>query len=368
MASVFISYSRTDKEIADQINEMLTSHGIDVWQDVDNIRSGKLWTIEIDYALQDSYALLVICSEAAKKSVNVTYEWANARGLGYVEIIPIYFGDREKEVPAQLLTNESLKYGDSNFWQKLIGDLEQIQLNDSLTNVHIPREAGKYHRELAYRAFYTTYLDDNLDAIRTLAKTDHPIARELLINGLNHPNKAIKGQILVSMREEFFRDSRAIQKLAELLMSDRDFTRRHNVQIILGRMGTDAMATLLHMFKDATEPYQFNAIFSTLLEIKEPSCIDFIEHWLQSGQLKIVEQIFNTMSAFDVGTRSQDDFRRELFQRTLDHIITIIESSEDNPSETTDTLRRTGLNLIAKMKTSEANKYINDRKKAGLPV
>src|SRR5687767_11084991 len=109
MPVVFISYSRFDKEIADDLRNTLVRYEIDAitpWQDTRDIRGGERWHLEIDRAIQDSFAMLVICTQEAKISPNVTYEWAYALGMNNAAVIPIYFDSVDDRVPVQLKTHE----------------------------------------------------------------------------------------------------------------------------------------------------------------------------------------------------------------------------------------------------------------------
>jgi adenylate cyclase len=75
---VFISYSRKDSQYARMIVEHLKQRGIDVWMD-DRIEYGSKWTTEIEKALNESPAVIVIMSPNSKESEWVQNEVAYAQ-------------------------------------------------------------------------------------------------------------------------------------------------------------------------------------------------------------------------------------------------------------------------------------------------
>src|SRR5262245_50133211 len=87
---IFISYSREDAaEFAVSIlSKILKDIGFEAWVDDRGIPPGTIWTEEIDKAIKDSLATIVVITPGAAKSQNVTYEYAFARGSGK-RVIPV---------------------------------------------------------------------------------------------------------------------------------------------------------------------------------------------------------------------------------------------------------------------------------------
>jgi adenylate cyclase len=81
MASVFLSYARDDAEVAKQLAGLIARAGHDVWWDRD-IQGGSHFSSEIDKALQDADAVLVLWTEASIKSAWVQDEAAEGRDSG----------------------------------------------------------------------------------------------------------------------------------------------------------------------------------------------------------------------------------------------------------------------------------------------
>lgn len=90
-AYVFISYAH--EEVSTYFVRSLRDHlhktGIRTWQDINDIRVGQLWSVEIDRAIGESLAVIAVFTPAAAASQYVTYEWSYALGLGK-PILPIW--------------------------------------------------------------------------------------------------------------------------------------------------------------------------------------------------------------------------------------------------------------------------------------
>jgi adenylate cyclase len=81
MARVFLSYARDDVEIARQLAALIAQAGHQVWWDRD-IQGGSHFSSEIDKALQEADAVLVLWTETSIKSAWVQDEAAEGRDSG----------------------------------------------------------------------------------------------------------------------------------------------------------------------------------------------------------------------------------------------------------------------------------------------
>ncbi len=97
-ARVFISYQRTDSDIARRVRDHLHAHGLGTWMDQYDIAVGAYWPDEIDQALAESDAVVGILSPDAVASRNVKNEWdwaiANDRRLVLVQVAPCVLSHR----------------------------------------------------------------------------------------------------------------------------------------------------------------------------------------------------------------------------------------------------------------------------------
>jgi hypothetical protein len=220
MSRVFISYARRDGiPYAEEIEQRLALHKLNPWRDITDIAAGHPWNREIDDAIADSYAMIVITTEAACKSVGVTYEWTRALTLGNTKVIVIYFPDKRNHIPQQLNTLHQLEWGHMDFWVKLTETLQRFQAEDGLVEVRIPVEADSQLKRLALQAFNNTFSwDTNVHAINALIDMPNDaVARQILINGLNSRRYRTVEHILKKMNEYGFQDECSFQKLYEIL-------------------------------------------------------------------------------------------------------------------------------------------------------
>lgn len=72
---IFISYSRADQNEVRKLYHDLVDRGVNCWLDVEHIPPGADWDAELEKAIKDSVAFIVICTPTSMKSKNVQAEW-----------------------------------------------------------------------------------------------------------------------------------------------------------------------------------------------------------------------------------------------------------------------------------------------------
>ncbi len=121
---IFISYVHEDGDFVDILSNKLKEAGFETWIDI-ALRAGEDWRAEIDQAIENSYALLVINTPQASTSPYVTYEWAFASGKG-IKIIPIILKPTENIHPRlKVLQHLDFKDRKARPWDQLV-DLLKI--------------------------------------------------------------------------------------------------------------------------------------------------------------------------------------------------------------------------------------------------
>jgi hypothetical protein len=88
----FISHAKEDGDFAENLKGRMREVGHDGWIDIDILEAGVDWRKEIDAAILDSQALILILSPDSRQSEYVTYEWAFALGSG-LRIVPLMLRD-----------------------------------------------------------------------------------------------------------------------------------------------------------------------------------------------------------------------------------------------------------------------------------
>ena len=89
MAKIFLSYAREDVDAAKQLAGCIASAGHEVWWDR-HIQGGSRFSDEIDRALKDAEAVVVMWSDASVASAWVQDEAAEGRDSG--RLVPVALG------------------------------------------------------------------------------------------------------------------------------------------------------------------------------------------------------------------------------------------------------------------------------------
>ena len=102
---VFISYPHADEQATELVRSLLPSldaKGIRYWDD-SRIRAGASWQEEIDQALSDTQAFVVVVTPASASSARVNFEIGVAAGRSSeapLPIIPVLAGNaRAEDIP-----------------------------------------------------------------------------------------------------------------------------------------------------------------------------------------------------------------------------------------------------------------------------
>lgn len=87
--SVFISYSRRDKEFIKRLSSDLRRDVINVWYD-DRLRAGDAWQVQLAQAIEVMHICLLVMSPSSLASENVAWELEQARKAGKT-ILPVLY-------------------------------------------------------------------------------------------------------------------------------------------------------------------------------------------------------------------------------------------------------------------------------------
>lgn len=109
---VFISYSRKDSAIARTFKTVLESTGLDVFLDVDDIRSGQLWEDELKRRIERAQIFQIFWSSNYSQSENCKQEWEYAlkqnKDEGYIR--PVFWEKPLSPKPPEELNKFNFKY------------------------------------------------------------------------------------------------------------------------------------------------------------------------------------------------------------------------------------------------------------------
>jgi hypothetical protein len=191
MSHIFISYSHEDYEFAENLLHNLRGAGFTPWRDVDELRAGEVWRVEIDQAIKDALAMLVIMTPVAKNSEYVTYEWAFALGVG-VKVIPIML--KRTELHPRLGDIQFLDFtGRIRPWPQLIETVQEVaDIKDKDLKDFINRNAPPYIKR-AIISLDSSNPADREGAIEFLVKDiNTPVGQKAMTIALNHQLKEIR--------------------------------------------------------------------------------------------------------------------------------------------------------------------------------
>jgi TIR domain/PBS lyase HEAT-like repeat len=201
MAHIFISYARDDAAFAELLRDRLTAAGFEPWKDTESLRAGGVWAEEIDQAIVEAAALVVILTPESKQSEYVTYEFAFALGNG-VPIIPLMLRPTRPHPRLEKFHYENFADGEPPPWDNLIKRLREE--SDPLHPTILRLSADLKNARTA---------EDGIDAARKLARTRHPAAHEALARAVRRPLPEVSFAAAVGLAE--FGDERATPMLVD---------------------------------------------------------------------------------------------------------------------------------------------------------
>jgi hypothetical protein len=124
MNHVFISHCHDNLKFAKGCQARLEANGFAAWRS-DSIPIGDDWRNEIDKAITEAFAVVLVITPESKASEYVTYQWAFAWGAG-VKVIPVLL--KKTQIHPRL---ESLQYLDFSTrtrpWDKLVNLLQEAK-------------------------------------------------------------------------------------------------------------------------------------------------------------------------------------------------------------------------------------------------
>jgi HEAT repeat protein len=234
MGHVFISYHNEDGEFVADLIRQMQGAGFAIWSENERLRTGAGWREQVDQAIRDSFAMIVVLADAASRSEQIGYETTFALGVG-VEIILVLRAP--VKVPARLESFPRLDFGPEAVppWGKLIRMLQDAQNRDRRPGPFRParpgeRPVGPFGRRPAP---FGRADGENVDDWLSTIKADEPQAVEKLIEGLNSEDR--DKRIAAATRLAEIGDKAAIPGLLRCLR-DEDWRLREEAARALGKM------------------------------------------------------------------------------------------------------------------------------------
>jgi HEAT repeat protein len=259
MRHVFISYHHDDGDFAENLISRIERVGLETWVDNDHLHAGEDWRTEIDQAIKDAYALIVIMTPEARSSEYVTYEWAFAWGAG-VKVIPVLYKDTKLHPRLEALQYLNFTSRTSRPWEVLIDVVTKA------ANVQIPNFAPVSQSIPVYLKQFIEALDsanaiDRKKAIENLAILDHPVAQQTLIEALQHPLPDVRYHAAIVQAR--FNNTTSLPTLLEALGGENRSIYYEVIQAeviqALSKIGVAAVPGLLEALHDKNEDIRSSA-------------------------------------------------------------------------------------------------------------
>ncbi len=227
MTHVFISYAHKNADFTHDIAHKLAKMGIETWIDRNRLVAGDNWRTEIDQAITNSFAVIVVMSQDAFESKYVTYEWAFALGQGK-RVIPILIEDTSFHPVLEAIQYIDFSNDDQN-WTNLLTTLETLkkqvrpEIRAAASLLSSPKKA------------------DWLEGIESLYELrDSPQAVTELSKGLFHQSRMIRvkaGEKLKLINTpqaiEMLKSDKAVDSLSGALFDNEESIRRYAIELLL---------------------------------------------------------------------------------------------------------------------------------------
>jgi hypothetical protein len=152
MMSVFLCYSKDDRNRVRRIRDSLLDKGIEVWMDVVDITPGANWQKTIETSIRECSHLIVFLSDTAIKSPEVEAEWNLALDLDKT-VVPIR--TKEVEVPFRLRSRQAIDFdalGAQQAIEYLVKALPKRDAPKHLVFDNFKAGVHKHHKQYAFFA------------------------------------------------------------------------------------------------------------------------------------------------------------------------------------------------------------------------
>lgn len=213
MAHIFISYSHNDFEFAENLELRLQKEGFETWMDEERLTAGEDWREEIDIAIKDSFALLLVLTPKALESRYVTYEWSFAWGNGK-KVIPLLLNqvDDDKLHP-RLDRRQHLDFTTRKGrpWSKLFQRLKELEKAfQEASNIKLVQEQKVVESGKLSNSIVVKLLNDlnegnastRLGVIKTLRQFDDDDAIDGLIKALLDGDRGVRKEAAIALGEK----------------------------------------------------------------------------------------------------------------------------------------------------------------------
>jgi HEAT repeat protein len=296
MSHVFLSYCHEDVDFAQILREELSRGGIATWKDVD-LRAGAHWANEIENAIKEAVAVVVVLSLPAQASQYVNFEWAYAQGAG-IPVVPVLLKISPERLHPRLRDLHALDFSNyvSRPWDALISRLLEITSTKRESTFNVPRDAPPVLRQAA-QAMSGLNEGERIAAIKTLAKMDDPAALDVLVEALEHPLGDVRTAATIALAKKG--DLRAIKGYFAAVR-DEYFEQLNAAEIDLSSFGPAALPQLIAAATDTQENQWVRVrALNALRRIESPEAMHTIQQCLNDSNSEIRVNCLRLLKGID---------------------------------------------------------------------
>jgi len=284
VAHVFISYAHVDGDFAEVLIRQIDKAGFKSWIDSEQLRAGEDWRQAIDDGIRDSFALIVIMTPEAKASEYVTYEWACGWGAG-VKVIPIMLKPTKLHPRLEALQYLDFTNRNARPWERLFKEIRNEDSNQAVKEIVVPANAPLAIKR-AVEALDSVIPSERGAALGSLGHMNHPIAREVLAQALDHTYEEVR-HIAACILAETYKDSRAKPILLTMLVGSDAYERNEAAKAALEIWDEDIVDSLIERLDDREYDRKKRKVCIIAAEALEsigtPEALAAVKKWRREG-------------------------------------------------------------------------------------
>jgi HEAT repeat protein len=277
---LFTSYAHIDGDFAEVLIQQIDKAGFKTWIDSEQLRAGEDWRQAIDDAIRNSFAIIVVMTPDAKVSEYVTYEWACGWGAG-VKVIPILLKSTKLHPRLEALQFLDFTNRNARPWEKLFQEIQNVNSKQAINEIKVPSDAPLAIKR-AIQSLDSIIPSERGAALGSLGHMNHPIAREALVQALNHVYEEVQ-RIAACILAETYKDTRAKPMLLTMLADSDAFERNEAINAAIQIWDEEMIDSLAVCLSDKSVDRKGRTVCTLAAEALEQigtrEALDALEHW-----------------------------------------------------------------------------------------
>lgn len=224
MSHCFIAYHSSDRLLAEKVQVTIRNGGIATWIEHRLSPSESWWHTDVDQAIRDSFALVVIVSPASKTNIAVTYSWAFALGAE-IPIIPLLVEPVRNHPRFDTVQTFQITPTGQGSWDEVLAYIHSIAPPSAIQEQATPQPDettdSDTKKRQAEESDRRTGSSVQSSIVASLSGAEHEAVHLTLTESLHHPMRDIRIQASLMLAQ--FQEVQAVPVLIEALHdSDKD--------------------------------------------------------------------------------------------------------------------------------------------------